>query len=266
MMGKCCLCGEFRELSFEHFPPRSAYNKGRFYEAIDFMDWVKDKGTWEKKKKIRGALGAYTLCKGCNNMAGRYAKEYKEWVKIAVEILEGNNGPKWSGIFPDVYPLRFLKEVVAMFCSLNGPNFAEKNQAIRAFVLSKSSQDIPLELTIFMYLNTSRLITRTGITGLIEFGKPSKIYIVSEYNFPPFGFAIYIGNAKYKQITDITWFAEYTYDEKESIYLELPILERNTPYPADYRSESEIIIDIIKNTIGEVESKYKLNRNNTLKA
>lgn len=253
--GKCCICGKVEELSFEHFPPKSAYNKGRIFDAVDFMDWIKDKGVWKKKRRISGGLGAYTLCSRCNNIAGRYAREYIEWVKKAVKILDEHKDHEWPGFFADVYPLRFLKEVLAMFCSLNGPDFAEKHREVRKFVLSKSSQQLPANLTIFMYLNTSRYMARTGFAGLIEFGNPSKVYVVSEYNFPPFGFAIYLGNAKYDKITDITWFAEYSYDEKDTVYLELPILKRNTPFPADYRSESEIFIDRIRKSIEELNLK-----------
>jgi hypothetical protein len=253
--GKCCICGKVEELSFEHFPPKSAYNKGRIFDAVDFMDLIKDEGVWKKKRRISGGLGAYTLCSRCNNIAGRYAREYKEWVKKAVKILDENKGHDWSGFFADVYPSRFLKEVLVMFCSLNGPDFAEKHREVRKFVLSKSNQQLPANLTIFMYLNTSRYIARAGFAGLIEFGNSSKVYVVSEYNFPPFGFAIYLGNAKYDKITDITWFAEYSYDEKDTVYLELPILERNTPFPADYRSESEIFIDRIKNSMEELNLK-----------
>lgn len=255
-VGKCCICGNFRELSFEHFPPKSAYNKGRIFKVVDFMDWNSDKGTWKRKKEIRGGLGAYTLCRKCNNIVGRYAREYKEWVDSAIKILKENHGRKWSGPLIDMYPLRFLKEVVAMFCSLNGPNFAEKHPTVKDFVMSKSSHKLPSDLTIFMYLNTSRLITRTGITALIEFGKQT--YVISECNFPPFGFAMYLGNAKYDKIMDITWFTEYKYDEKENIYLELPILERNTPFPADYRTESDVTIDGIKSSIEELKLKYNL--------
>lgn len=258
--GKCCLCGKVRDLSFEHVPPKNAYNyRDSIFEAFDFMDWIQEKGTWKKRKKIRGGLGAYTLCRSCNSLGGRYAREYKEWVNKAIKILKGNNGREWSGILRDVYPVRFLKEVVLMFCSLNGSRFAETHPEIKDFIMSKDNRQLPPKITIYMYLNTSKLITRTGITGLIEFEKPSKIYVVSEYNFPPFGFAMYIGNAKYDRLTDITWFDEYDYDEMVDIHLEVPILERNIPFPADYRTAVEIEYDRTKNLIEEFKFKNKIN-------
>jgi hypothetical protein len=74
------------ELSFEHVPPKSAYAYNKVdFESIDFVDYNSRKGTW--KKISRGRLGAYTLCKKCNNIVGGYAREYKEWVKKGVKIL-----------------------------------------------------------------------------------------------------------------------------------------------------------------------------------
>lgn len=256
-IGKCCLCGEIRELSFEHIPPRSAYNRDGTFEVIDFMEWIQEKETFKKRRKVRGGLGLFTLCRKCNSLGGRYVREYKEWVDKGIEILKENKGHEWSGILKDVYPIRFLKEVITMFCSLNEPQFAEKYPDIKDFVISKNGNKLPPNVTIYMYLNTSKLITRTGITGLIEFRAPSNIFIVSELNFPPFGFAMYIGTAKYERLTDITWFDGYGYDEKVELFLRLPILERNVPFPADYRTESEINFDRIKNQIEEFRLKIK---------
>lgn len=257
-VGKCCLCGKVRDLTYEHVPPRSAFNKDRIFETYKFLDWVEEKGTWKDKIKIKGGLGGYTLCKSCNNMGGRYGREYKEWAERGITNLKDHCGQEWSGVLKDVYPIRFLKGVITMFCSLNGPQFAEKNPDIRDFVNSKNCQELPPRITILMYLNTSKLITRTGITALIELGAPSKIYVVSELNFPPFGFAMYIGSAKYERLTDITWFDGYGYDEKVDLPLRLPILERNIPVPADYRTESEINFDRIKNQVEEFGLKRKV--------
>lgn len=156
-----------------------------------------------------------------------------------------------------VYPLRFLKEVMIMFCSLNGPQFAEKYTDIREFILSKNSKKLPPEITIFMYLNSSKMITRSGEVCLMDYINPSKNCIVSEHNFPPFGFVMYIGNAKYNGLTDITWFDDYEYDEKVNMPIELPVIEHNVPFPADYRTELEIQYEKI---MGMVEDSKLKNR------
>lgn len=255
--GKCSVCGMIKDLSFEHVPPKSAYNKDRTFEAIDFIKWIQDDGNYKIRKKIRGGIGSQTLCKKCNNLGGKYAREYKEWTEIGVEILKQYHSNAWSGILKGVYPLRFLKEVVIMFCSLNGPQFAEKYTDVREFILSEDSKKLPPEITIFMYLNSSKMITRTGIMSLIEFSNPSNFYIVSEINFPPFGFAMYIGNAKNNGLTDITWFDDYEYAEMVDIPFELPVIERNVPFPADYRTELEIEYDKIINMVEEANLKKR---------
>ncbi len=190
------------------------------------------------------------MCRHCNtNVGSRYAREYKEWVEKADKILKDVKTDRWSGILEGVYPLRFLKEVVMMFCSLNGPRFSEFHPGIREFLLNKNSQRFPPNMEILMYLNTSRLITRTGLVVSIEFTHPSSIYLVSECNFPPFGFALHMGLTKYQNLFPISWFCKYKYDEKTDLYVDIPILERNVPFPADYRTEEEIFFDKIRNIL-----------------
>lgn len=252
-MGKCCVCGRYGELSFEHVPPRSAFNKGQ-YVAIDYMSWIQSNGTWANSKKVSGGLGAYTLCRKCNSIGGRYGREYKEWAVKFKDALKNHQEDRWEGVLKGVYPLRLLKETITLFCSLNGPNFTDAHPYIRDFIMKKRNNYLEPQLTIMMYLNTSRFITRTGITGLLKFNEKPNVYVVSEHNFPPFGFALYFGPARYNEITDITFFKTYDYDEKTNVYLDLPILNRHYPTPADYRTDVEIIYDRVMNQVAEIRN------------
>lgn len=61
--GICKICKEKRELSFEHIPPRSAYNKATNYYSIDSTELylhAEDFAFHKKKpksKKEQGGMG-----------------------------------------------------------------------------------------------------------------------------------------------------------------------------------------------------------------
>src|SRR5438552_9354996 len=80
VIGVCHLCGTEGRLSFEHVPPKAAFNN-RPVVAYGFEEAIKAGPENSGKGRIqqRGA-GAYTLCGKCNNDTGRwYGKHYAAW-------------------------------------------------------------------------------------------------------------------------------------------------------------------------------------------
>jgi 5-methylcytosine-specific restriction endonuclease McrA len=71
--GVCCICGTDGKLSFEHVPPRSAFNDHRVFEAdIEKLmegKWAPGERPTEGNWKEKGA-GRYSLCMKCNNDTG----------------------------------------------------------------------------------------------------------------------------------------------------------------------------------------------------
>lgn len=85
--GTCRLCGKEGELTFEHIPPRSAYNRDRVQlqtpEVVDGEGIVAVPGRYQQ----RGAGGCY-LCGDCNNFLGReYVPDYMRFARIVGEAL-----------------------------------------------------------------------------------------------------------------------------------------------------------------------------------
>ena len=78
-IGTCCICGRYGPFSFEHVPPRAAYNNFRVFEA-DVKCIVG--GGWQALKNPSGkysqrGAGKYTLCERCNNDTGAwYGSDY----------------------------------------------------------------------------------------------------------------------------------------------------------------------------------------------
>lgn len=81
----CHLCGKEAELSYEHIPPQSSFNKlkAKTYTMEQMMG--RDALPWDiselrYKQNQRGA-GKYSLCKKCNNET--------EGMNEAIRIIDG---------------------------------------------------------------------------------------------------------------------------------------------------------------------------------
>ena len=93
VIGHCRICGTYDKLSFEHVPPRSAFND----EPILFADVERlragghpddyEKGAREQQK----GAGAYTLCDRCNSTTGGwYAPAYMSFAKQGMNYLRAS--------------------------------------------------------------------------------------------------------------------------------------------------------------------------------
>lgn len=65
--------------------------------------------------------------------------------------------------------------------------------------------------------------------------------LFSSIDIYPFGFIFdYNKNYKDDRFLDITEFAKFSYDEKATIEMVLPIYKRNTPFPLNFRTKDDI--------------------------
>jgi hypothetical protein len=86
--GECGLCGEFKPLSFEHVPPRSAFNdKPVFVQSFEHL-YNKESHVYGKRMRSNRGFGGYTLCELCNNNTGSwYANDFAEFAQQGMNII-----------------------------------------------------------------------------------------------------------------------------------------------------------------------------------
>jgi hypothetical protein len=257
--GKCCICGSTGKLTFEHVPPRAAFNEHRVFEA-DIKKLMEGKwGLGEKPTegayKQKGA-GRYSLCGKCNNDTGAwYGESYVQVAKQAMLLLYRSRG-NLSLAYPyAMYPLRFLKQVVTMFFSACGPSLQEGEPDLVRFVLNRSSRQLPHKFQFFAYLHhpESAAMRQSGVTGVVK--GPGKVHLFSEIAFPPFGLIMSIGGHPPidHRVCEITHLNQYTYRAWEIIYMPLPVLHVTTVLPGDFRTVDEVNRDIASNRkVGEM--------------
>ncbi|WP_090078415.1 hypothetical protein [Halpernia frigidisoli] len=91
--GICHICRKWNLLNYEHFPPRSAYNKQTRFFSVPSDDYYQNfteyiNGKRPKAKLNQGGLGKYCLCEDCNNFLGlKYVNDYVSFAKIAYGLI-----------------------------------------------------------------------------------------------------------------------------------------------------------------------------------
>ena len=251
-IGICHICGENKQLTFEHIPPRSALNENsvNFYNSLEQIQsgnhpWSFDGLRYKQSQK---GAGGYTLCEQCNNNMGTwYVNDFVDFIIKSYDSIKEYEIKENNIIYINtigIYPLRIFKSILAMFCSINGENFSD-NKGIRRLLLNKFEKGIDGNYGISLYAFTGSIMRRTGITAIAY--NNGNIRVVSELSWIPFGFIYDVNKENNKDNFCITEFAKYGYDEKADITLKLAVREVNTAFATDFRNKNEIILQSNKN-------------------
>lgn len=254
-IGKCALCGKECELTFEHIPPRAAFNSSpaRPVSGEQLIDDLKANGDhrmpWDteglKYQNQQQGMGLYSLCPTCNNNTGSwYAADYITFACTAHAAIRNYADSELESIgFRDVYPLRVIKQILSMFCSINPPEMSSMED-IRRFVLDKQAVGLDKsKYKICMYFTKSSMTRYAGkVVELCMKDKSVESMAMSEITAYPFGFILYFdpkNDWEYEGM-DITVFADYAYDYNGSVGFPWKIKEVNSFFPEDYRTKDEI--------------------------
>ena len=250
VLGNCKLCGEYRKLTFEHVPPKKAFNNSRVHvlEGEDAIKTMSDgRMPWEllgiKYKHQQKGKGGYYLCEECNNKTGSwYANDYIQfvqsiWNAIRCEDITNVNVVEFKS--KELYPSRIFKEMMVMFCDING--FGD--DSLKQYLLSPTSTSIDIKkYRIFVYLVREGSLEKSNGLQVICNIETGRYIQVSEITSFPVGIALYLELPEDYQPKgcEFSACAKIDYYKKCSMKFSLPILEANTMFNSDYRSKTEI--------------------------
>ena len=253
-MGKCALCGRLGELTFEHIPPKAAFNSSPVKPVNKMADKeFAERLPWEidglPYLNLQRGNGVYSLCQECNNCTGSwYGAAYVDVAHIAHLAIKEykNNASKEQFVITmqEIYPLRFIKQVLSMFCSLNPDN--TKYDDLRSFVLDRDKQGLDkgkYKLCMYFLDSTFQKMLKDMVVGKVMNDGELGTMLLSEIAINPLGFILYnnpTDNYPYEGI-DITELADYGYDDLCSVTIPFVVHETNSIFPEDFRSKAEII-------------------------
>lgn len=245
--GICRICGNEGDLSFEHIPPRAAFNDRRAIKLQ--LEAALALGPDEPVKGPiqQGGIGDHTLCPRCNNLTGGwYGVRFVDWCYHGKRILNLTQGNPTLIYMHYLFPLAILKQIVTMFFSVNPSGFSKVHPELVRFVLNKNAKYLPPKYRFFVYYNTTGKFRFAGITGILsisqDFQSVDKPCLISEIGFTPFGYVLTIDSEPPdKRLFEITHFSRYSYDEFKVMELRLPVLPTYLLFPGDYRTKEEIV-------------------------
>jgi len=239
--GTCHICGANGQLSYEHVPPRAAFNDRPVIARL--IDEIVRQGSIAGGRghiSQRGA-GAHTLCRQCNSLTGHwYGKSYVDWVAQGMQILGAARcAPSLYYNF-HVLPLRVIKQITCMFFSVNGTRFRQVHPELEKFVLDRNRRHLPHNVRVYTFYAVGNFFRHSSVSGLINITNTSKTSIFSEITFPPFGYVMAFGRPPEGAMLDISYFSSFDYNTYRPMTLRIPVLPVVTYIPGDYRTQSEI--------------------------
>lgn len=264
--GKCAICGDEDYLSFEHVPPRAAFNHNRFLRSMTPVQII---AGHPGQVSCRGA-GAFTLCESCNNKTGgTYGDGFKNWaIQTATKFdklgrLTLPIGTHISCSFHDIQPLKVIKQIICMFFSVNAGDsrFRDNHAELVGFLRNHRRQYLPYDAKVFCYLATGKSVRTAAQSSQIKIDESNLLESVqegiartndaigrsslpSEIAFPPLGYVLVFGDVpnvinKYG-MPDISHFAKHTFREQVSMEISMPILPVCSWFPLDYRTRHQL--------------------------
>lgn len=221
--GICCICGQEAELTFEHIPPRAAFNRFSL-RLYDFWDYLLHNNA--RYKQAQKGAGKYSLCASCNNLTGEwYGAAYAEFAVQGLSYSQKQAQGVLSVPYT-IYPLRVLKQIVSCFASVNGPLWCQQEPMIKDFLLDPYERKFPSNIDIRMYMQAKGRSKFDGIVGQMN-PFTGERFVGSEWAYPPFSY-IHICDKGYtnfrvlNELYPVLSFLRYGYDDRDTVYLNIP--------------------------------------------
>ena len=247
-VGACSICGVIAPLSYEHVPPKSAFNRSRvfvgdskrLFRPKSYEQYFSPKGTYDQ----RGA-GGYTICESCNNNPGSwYVPSYVEWASQGMRYLRAVPAGSSLSLPFKIKPLSVVKQIICMFASACGHGLLDSEPELRKFVLDRHRSHLSPAFRVYCCFMSfkSRASRQSGITGVLDgSGATIKTHTFSEIAFPPFIYLLSIRSQPIdRSLQDITFFSGSAFAQYRQIHLQLRMREIASPFPGDFRTSKQI--------------------------
>jgi hypothetical protein len=273
--GVCAICGRGRKLTFEHLPPRCAFNQ-QGGTGHTFQQW-QDAGAPRSLEDLPGGYpapegtGYVTLCSDCNGYTGtHYVPHYCEWVQRCAGVLwrldpleNFDAKPEVTCVeveIANIYPLRVIKEIIAGLLALNAegnPRFRQRHPELARFVTEKERTTLSERYRLYAVLYGGPLARFVPLSAKAD---QRGRWLVTSVDHWPVAHVLSIDeHVPLLPCGEITNFAESSFDRRAIWRGELLLGFGHFPFPVDFRTRGAISAATVEDTepgrgwIGHVE-------------
>lgn len=246
--GMCHICGNMGELTFEHIPPKRAFNSHPVaIETIWGLQKQQEYGlSTAPPLRLRRGMGKYSLCRKCNEWtADQYGGSFAAWTVQALRYVDRIDSSGKLYVPFEIEPLRVIKQVIVMCLATAEFNDPRLHETLRMLVLKPFERHIPPIYRFHVYFNPcsrdeSRMVTNGG---MVQLGEGLKFWSLAEVAFPPMGYSLTLmqhGMGRYPSdqgLCDINHLADFLLGDKRDVWLQIPLRKPFGPYPFHFRSE-----------------------------
>ncbi|WP_339757334.1 hypothetical protein [Algoriphagus aquimarinus] len=244
----CRICDEYREMTFEHVPPKISFNNKTRYQKTTFFKLIENENPFKYKlrgKVEQGGVGYYSLCGKCNSYLGlKYVPSFNRYSNSFISLSNKKDSNYFEIEMHDFEQLKVLKQTISMFLAMNSSLFSKRNRELADFVSNFDSQYLPEKYRVFIYLNSEGQLRNipTMVKGNFNSGVS---VLATELTFPPLGHVLTIdfnGNLPYHH--EITNFKNCSVEKKESEFFKMHRLPTHLPFLLDYRDKQTIELEL----------------------
>ena len=251
--GRCRLCGQEKELTFEHVPPRAAFNNTplRRYNGVEVLDNPEDfKNHNLRSQKYNRGSGGYYLCEKCNSFIGtNYTKSYVLIAKLIAYEIEKFLQSYTTGIkflSNELEWGRFFRQTMSMFVDIS--DACSYDDRLREYILKPNSMDFDSEKYMLLFYAVNDF--RTQNKKLIGNPRMETFHLkFAEITAFPIGFLLLIDEDRHIHNktssinfsfigADITAFSSLNCNRRYQIDFSIPLHTMN---------DAESIVNIFKN-------------------
>lgn len=216
----CALCGNIGKLTFEHIPPRCAFNNKLIH--VQKHEHLMDENNLLFGKKMRShkGFGKQSLCASCNNSTGNwYAKDFCEFAEQGMKILHAKKDPYVVSGDYVLKPQNVLKQILMMFISVDSSGALRNLDGVVDYLMDKTSIAFPEDIDIYIYSNHSPFKRMVGYCVVGDINR-DEIYRWSEINYQPFGYFLTIKSPPPNEyMVKITDFKNIPFDKSVAMTL-----------------------------------------------
>lgn len=255
--GCCRLCGQISELTYEHFPPRSAHNDGRqraygfwaAHEAGETEIGAVPSSGWTSMQR---GIGAAVLCGPCNNartgsrlvpVYSRFARKTVELIAANTSIVDGRlNLPVGFRIDVEDSALGAVarQALVMMMAVSGGAALTRTWPQLFDLVTSDTAGELPTELALGLRLVVGGRSRATG--PMVQISRDG-YRVFYELSATPFSWNLSVGAPSVHPVidgADVSGWFSWAPTQRVAATVELPVGIVVTPYPGDFRTTDAV--------------------------